>query len=276
MQRRSARHDVYPVFALAAIPPTSNDEDGAPQDRRRLAPVRRQKLADLAYDAIRDSITAGVFAMGERLVETRLAADLGMSRAPIREALRRLLEEGLVVERAHHGMFVRTFEGAEIVDLYNARLAIEAAALRLFVRRGASTAPLREQIARRRQAVQDGRFTDVVAADFALHEEVMRGSGNEVLYDLFRKISAQTLIAIALSDAAMAEYVDEHVPVVEALERGDEDAAVAAFLDVVVATVDRITSQLGSDSGALLRRTETPIGGDGAYATATPARPSTA
>jgi DNA-binding GntR family transcriptional regulator len=260
---------------MAATPPTNNDDDGVPRERRRLAPVRRQKLADLAYDAIRDSIMAGGFAMGERLVETRLAADLGMSRAPIREALRRLLEEGLVVERAHHGMFVRTFEGAEIVDLYNARLAIEAAALRLFVRRGASTAPLREQIARRRQAARDGRFTDVVAADFALHEEVMRGSGNAVLYDLFRKIAAQTLIAIALSDAAMAEFVDEHVPVVEALERADEDGAVAAFLDVVVATVDRITSQLGSDSGALLRRTEAPLG-DSSYAGATPARPSTA
>ena len=260
---------------MAEIPSTLGDGGGATRERGRLAPVPRQKLADLAYDAIRDSITAGDFAMGERLVETRLAADLAMSRAPVREALRRLLEEGLVVERAHHGMFVRTFEGAEIVDLYNARLAIEAAALRLFVRRGASTDPLREQIARRRQAVQDGRFTDVVAADFALHEEVMRGSGNAVLYDLFRKISAQTLIAIALSDAAMTEYVDEHVPVVEALERGDEDAAVAAFLDVVVATVDRITAQLGGDSGALLRRTQTPLPEPG-YAVATPARPSTA
>jgi DNA-binding GntR family transcriptional regulator len=258
-----------------AAPHTTSNDDAAPRERGRLGPVPRQKLADLAYVAIRDSITAGAFAMGERLVETRLAADLGMSRAPVREALRRLLEEGLVVERAHHGMFVRTFEGAEIVDLYNARIAIEAAALRLFVRRGASTAPLREQIGRRRQAVKDGRFADVVAADFALHEEVMRGSGNAVLFDLFRKIAAQTLIAIALSDAAMPEFVDEHVPVVEALERADEDAAVAAFLDVVVATVDRITSQLGGDSGALLRRTEAPLGDD-AYAAVTPARRSSA
>ena len=106
---------------------------------------------------------------------------------------------------------------------------------------------MREQIERRRQAVSEGRFTDVVAADFALHDELMLGSGNAVLYDLFRKIAAQTLIAIALSDAAMPEFVDEHVPVVEALERGDEDAAVAAFLDVVVGTVERITAQLGGE-----------------------------
>lgn len=259
---------------MAATPPTTGDP-GEPRTRRRMTPVPRQKLADLAYDAIRDSITAGDFAMGERLVETRLASELGMSRAPVREALRRLLEEGLVIERAHHGMFVRSFDGAEIVDLYNARVALETAALRLFVRCGSSTAPLREQIERRRQAVAEGRFTDVVAADFALHDELMLGSGNAVLYDLFRKIAAQTLIAIALSDAAMPEFVDEHVPVVEALERGDEDAAVAAFLDVVVGTVERITAQLGGEPGGLIRHSDGPLG-DRAYAGAMPARPTTA
>src|SRR5260221_8801210 len=91
----------------------------------RLRPVARRKLADLAYDAIHASIVGGGFAMGERLVETKLAAELGMSRAPVREALRRLLEEGLVVERPHHGMFVRSFAAHEIVDLYNVRLALE-------------------------------------------------------------------------------------------------------------------------------------------------------
>ena len=113
------------------------------------------------------------------------------------------------------------------------------------------------------------------AGDFALHDELMLGSGNAVLYDLFRKIAAQTLIAIALSDAAMPEFVDEHVPVVEALERGDEDAAVAAFLDVVVGTVERITAQLGGEPGGLIRHSDGPLG-ERAYAGAMPARPTTA
>ena len=88
----------------------------------------------------------------------------------------------------------------------------------------------------------------------------MRGSGNEVLYDLFRRIATQTLIAIALSDAAVADFVDEHVPMVEALERGDEDGAVAAFIDVVEATVERLTAQLGSDAAgaAAPRRASSP------------------
>jgi DNA-binding GntR family transcriptional regulator len=273
MQSAGQTGIMYPGTTMASDSPTSNDAAEPPRERRRMAPVPRQKLADLAYDAIRDSITAGDFAMGERLVETRLATELGMSRAPVREALRRLLEEGLVIERAHHGMFVRSFDGAEIIDLYNARIALEAAALRLFVRRGSSTAPLREQIERRRQAVADGRFTDVVAADFALHDALMLGSENAVLYDLFRKIAAQTLIAIALSDAAMPEFADEHVPIVEALERGDEDAAVAAFLSVVVATVGRITAQLGGESDGLLGGSDALLN-ETAYAT--PARPTTA
>jgi DNA-binding GntR family transcriptional regulator len=228
---------------------TSPDRPG------RLRPVPRQKLADLAYGAIRDSITAGEFAMGERLVETRLAEDLGMSRAPVREALRRLLEEGLVVERAHHGMFVRSFESGEIVDLYNVRLALETAALRLFVRQAAPTAALWAQIERRRGAAREGRTLDVVAADFAFHEEVFRGSGNAILLDVFRKLAAQTLIAIALADQAPAAVAEEHVPVVEALDRGDEDGAVDCFTAVLVSTVDRLAARLGGDTQALLLRT---------------------
>ena len=75
-----------------------------------------------------------------------------MSRAPVREALRRLREEGLVVERAHYGMFVQSFDLSEIVDLYNARVGLEMTALRLFVRSGATTDPLRREIGRRKAA----------------------------------------------------------------------------------------------------------------------------
>jgi DNA-binding GntR family transcriptional regulator len=222
---------------------TSLPERPAP----KLSPVNRQKLADLAYEAIRRSIVAGDFPMASRLVETKLAEQLGMSRAPVREALRRLLEEGLVSERPHHGTFVRTFAADDIIDLYNVRLALEATALRLFVRRGASTAPLREQIARRRAAAEDGDVSAVVAADFAFHEEVFRGSGNAILYDLFRNLAAQTLIAIALGDAAPARFAEEHVPIVEALERADEDGAVGEFVRVVVSTVQRVAAKVGGD-----------------------------
>lgn len=226
-----------------------------PQGGHRLRPVARQKLADLAYDAIRDSIITGKYAMGERLVETKIASELEMSRAPVREALRRLLEEGLTVERPHYGMFIREFDGSEIVDLYNARLAVETTALRLFVRQGASTEPLKAEIERRRAAAARRDQATIVQADFAFHEELLRGSGNAVLYDLFKRLAAHTLIAIALDDSTFEDVLaiaDEHVPVVEALDRLDEEAAVDAFEVVVTSTVNRLCARLGGDPTALL------------------------
>src|SRR5439155_26244951 len=160
---------------------------------------------------------------------------------------------GLVVERLHHGMFVRHFAAHGIVDLYNVRLALETTALRLFVRRGSPTAPLRDEIERRRAFAHAGDLTGVVAADFAFHEEVVRGSQNAVLLNLFRNLAAQTLLALAAAaGAAVAELVDEHVPVVEALERGQEPAAIEAFVAVVVTTVDRLVAPLGGDTSKLL------------------------
>lgn len=219
---------------------------------QRLPRVERRKLADLAYAAIRDSIIAREFAMGERLVETKLAEELGMSRAPVREALRRLLEEGLVVERAHYGMFVQSFDWTEIVDLYNARVGLEMIALRLFVRSGASTTPLRAEIERRKRAASAGDVAEVVAADFAFHEGVFEGSGNRILCDLFRRLAAQTLIAITLAHDVELEFAGQHVPIVEALERSDEDGAIDALLLVVASTFDRTVAQLDEDVRQLI------------------------
>jgi DNA-binding GntR family transcriptional regulator len=190
--------------------------------------------------------------MGERLVETKLAEELGMSRAPVREALRRLLEEGLVVERAHYGMFVQSFDWAEIVDLYNARVGLETIALRLFVRRGASTNSLRAQIERRRAAAEAGDVSEVVAADFAFHEEVFLGSGNSILSDFFRRLAAQTLIAITLADDVELEFAGQHVPIIEALERGDEEAAIDALFRVAYSAFDRTVAQLEPEVRALI------------------------
>ena len=87
-----------------------------------------------------------------------------------------------------------------------------------------------------------------MAADFAFHEEVFRGSGNAILLELFRRLGAQTLIAITLAHDVEVEFAGQHLPIVEALEQGDEDGAIAAFLRVVASTFDRTIAQLDEES----------------------------
>lgn len=200
--------------------------------------------------------------MGQRLVETKLASELGISRAPVREALRRLLEERLIVERPHHGMMVRTFEGDEIIDVYNVRLALEVAALRLFVRRGSSTKPLWARIEERRVAARNGDVPGAVAADFAFHKEVFEGSGSQILKEAFAPLAAQTLMVLVVDakrtgevDAeALAERAEEHVPVVEAIESGVEERAIEEFVTAIGATVRRVAEPVGGDPSKFLGR----------------------
>lgn len=91
--------------------------------------------ADLAYEQIRQAIIEGRYAAGQRLIEQRLAAEFGLSRTPVREAVRRLAAEGMVVTERNRGASVRAISATEIADSYELRsrlegLVVERAAVR--------------------------------------------------------------------------------------------------------------------------------------------------
>ncbi|MFV0533818.1 MAG: GntR family transcriptional regulator [Cumulibacter sp.] len=88
-----------------------------------------------AYDRIRDAIVEGRLAPSDRLIEQRLAAELNLSRTPIREALRRLQAEGLVISEANRGAIVRPVSEEEILDYYEMRCRLEAYASELAAER---------------------------------------------------------------------------------------------------------------------------------------------
>jgi DNA-binding GntR family transcriptional regulator len=90
----------------------------------------------LAYDRIRRSIVEGSYPSGSRLVEQALSAELCLSRTPIREALRRLEVEGLVLYRRNRGALVRTTTPGEVADLYELRARLESYAAELAAARG--------------------------------------------------------------------------------------------------------------------------------------------
>jgi DNA-binding GntR family transcriptional regulator len=224
--------------------------------------VERYRLVDLAHAAIRESIVSGSFVMGQRLVETQLASDLGMSRAPIREALQRLAKEGLVVERAHQGAFVSEFSSTDVVDIYNVRLGLEVAAMRLFMKRGADTRPLRDCIEQMSRSADRGDIAGVVRAELDFHRAIVDGTGNKLLIDLFSGLEGRLLMVIAIDDAAFERLHDvaaEHQPVVRAIEKGDELQAIAVFEDHLLSTVGDALERLGGDGGELLAPMIKPV-----------------
>jgi DNA-binding GntR family transcriptional regulator len=223
--------------------------------KARLKPVQRDRLADQAHAAIRSAIVKGDFAMGERLVETQLAGDLQMSRAPVREALQRLAKEGLVTEHPHHGMFVTIMTAADVVDFCNVRLGIETVAVRLFMRERCAVDPLWAKIDAMEGAAERDDMSAVVRAEFEFHRVICEGSGNALLLRLFAEQEGRLMLVMGLDDANFERLHDvaaEHEPVVRAIESGVPEAAVTAMEEHVLSTVADLIARLGGNDAGLL------------------------
>jgi DNA-binding GntR family transcriptional regulator len=221
--------------------------------------IERRRLGDLAYEEVRKRIVSGDFRMGSRLNEVRLAADLGVSRAPVREALRRLSEEGLVVERPHLGAVVKEIDAASLVDLYNVRASLESLAIRLATRRHMDTKPLRELIRQMAVAAQSRDYALVARHELDFHSVIIQSSSNAVLISIFRALEAQILMGLALDDSGypdLEEVAREHEPLVEMIEAGDEDGAAKAMPQHVLSTLGSLIERLGGSPSDLILRSE--------------------
>ncbi len=239
------------MMAAMTVMPKQEQE----QEKNRLQPIERKRLVDLAHAAIREGIVAGDFSMGERLVETQLARDLEMSRAPIREALRRLVQEGLVEDQPHRGALVATMTAGDVTDLYNVRLGVEMIGLRLFIRHRASTQPLWQAIDDMERAAKRNHMAGVVTAEFEFHRRIAMGAENELLVSIFGDLEGRLMMALALDDASFEQLNDvpaEHIPIVDAIDSGEERAAVASFEEHLLSSVGALLDRLGGSQSDLL------------------------
>lgn len=231
--------------------PEGSESDAKPL----LVPAERPRLADHAYEEIRRTILQGLVPMGQRLLEVELSRQLGMSRAPLREAIRRLVEEGLLEERPQKGVYVRQITPDDIIDMYNARMAFESLAARLVIRSGVSTAPLRELVEKLEGLAVSGDERAVTAEGLNFHRALCELSGNLVILEMFDSLAARLQLAIALHDAEVGDsfgIAHSHVEVLEAVESGDEVAAVEAVGSHVLTTVGSLVRSMGGDPALLL------------------------
>jgi DNA-binding GntR family transcriptional regulator len=113
-----------------AVAPASRRVSATRQSRTATAPLTRKTLGTATLEAMREGILNGTYAEGEQLRQDAIAADLGVSRIPVREALRQLESEGLVTFTPHHGAVVSTFSVAEIEELFELRALLETDLIR--------------------------------------------------------------------------------------------------------------------------------------------------
>lgn len=218
--------------------------------------IDRTRMGDRAYETIREALLNGEFAAGERLDERQLAARIGASRVPVRDALRRLGDDGLVDEVPHRGRFVRAFAAGDIADIYNVRLALEPLAIRIVTREHKPIDLLEAIVDRMREAVAVDDVGALNRLELEFHKGICELSENRMLIDCFDAIAAQVRLALSLDNQAYpdrSEIPDEHVPLLDAMRSGDESRAAEEIVDHIGSTIDRLLEQMPREKGASAR-----------------------
>jgi DNA-binding GntR family transcriptional regulator len=188
----------------------------------------RASLSKVVSEKIRGQILAGRLKPGERLVEDRLSAELGVSRVPVREALRGLSMEGLVRLEPNRGASVTEVTPELLAELVEVRTLLEALNARLAARRHDPeiVALLQDTLRRGNEAAQSGTADQLAQLNAEFHERLAEASRNSVLSDIMRSLRERTGLAFSINGRARArEDWKEHAGVLAAVIEGDEEIA---------------------------------------------------
>ena len=215
--------------------------------------MERLTLADRVYDAIRSRILSRSIAQGARLNIDSLASELGVSQTPVREALARLEEVGLVVSEPYIGSRVKLITPREITDIYQVRSVLEPLAIRLFVQvaSGQDIELLRKLLQEEERAVACADDEPHRAhVSYSYHTLIADACGNAVLAEFIRQAvdrsemfwaAARELYPEVASDRGWGLMRNkEHWRLLGALERRSADDALA----VLMPHLDAITNRL--------------------------------
>jgi DNA-binding GntR family transcriptional regulator len=201
---------------------------------------------------LRQAILSGQLKPGERLVEERLAEGLGVSRNPVREAIRALASEGLVEVTARRGASVLRLTEQEARETIEVRALLEGHNARLAARHGDREIIRRiEKVLNRgTRAVAAGRFDQIAEMNQEFHRELYAAGRNTVLGDIVQKLRERTAMLFApMEPSRQTRSWQDHAAILRAIIDGDERAAASLAAEHVMrAGSDYL---LGLDGGAV-------------------------
>ncbi len=200
-------------------------------------------------DALTQAIMRGHFQPGERLVESRVARELGVSQATVREALRDLERTGLVVYTTNRGCVVRRLSRADVAEMYEMRALLEGeAAQRAVDRLGATELDELDRLVDDMiRAGQAGEMTEMIELDVRLHRAIVEAADHALLTRLWSTIQPALWTRVAVVgvlDLSPEVLAERHRAVVDGLRSGDPADARGGIVHHLLELRDRAMSKL--------------------------------
>lgn len=213
--------------------PTSSSSFGDRQGNHSNVIDNRMLSEQVATHLFR-LLVNGTLRGGQRINEAELARELGISRNPIREAIRKLEERGLLVSSPRRGTFVRSFSKQDMTDIFSFRTVVEAFALKQALPRmtDEDQAGLQGIVQRMKDCAAARDEMGLVEADIGFHQRICELSGNSQTLRAFMNIRAEVQMSITLVEHRFETLEDaavDHIPIVEAIATRNMDKAVEAL-----------------------------------------------
>jgi DNA-binding GntR family transcriptional regulator len=227
--------------------------------------VVRRVLREEIREQLIDDILSGRLTPGTRIVETRLAQELGVSQAPVREALRDLELFGFVTSSPFRGTQVRKISPEDLLEIYPIRAALEAVAARAAATRidDETLARLEALIGAMRDAAAKNDHRAHVDADYAFHHAIIKASGNRMLQHVWQTMRLATTTFVThsmtqLTHRSLQEIGERHVPVLEALRSRNPSLAETAMRHHIEEPGDWIRDAIAASDKALANVVDPP------------------
>ncbi|KPQ20976.1 GntR family transcriptional regulator [Halomonas sp. HL-93] len=191
--------------------------------------IQQQNLVEQVADYLTQAIIQQHFLPGERLSEVQLSRELGVSRAPVREAARLLESRGLLISKPRRGFFVRALKAVELEDVFDLRLCLERHAIQRLAERYTPEAKhaLEQQVELLCEAAEGNDGTRRIEEDLQFHRLMLHHAGNERLLRAFDDLSHELRLCITLitkTHESPDTIATSHFKLLEALDSGRPEA----------------------------------------------------
>ncbi len=219
----------------------------------RFSLVERSSLRQAILSTLRRYILLGRLRPGDRLMEDEIAQQMGVSRAPVREALRQLEQEGLIESIPHRGTYVVEIADEELEEIYQVRALLEGYAIRKAVTRlqPPDLERLTRLLAEMSAAAAQGDTETLIECDVQFHREIVRLAGSRALMRVWAAMDGliRTRIASILLRSPRSDIIvytaESHRPLLEALRTGDPTLAEQAVRQHIFETKDLLFGEAG-------------------------------